>query len=199
MSTAAISESPASATLLVVRPVAFTGGVTETPSPDNVVRMFGRGTQTGTPRRSKGAPGSTPGRTAGTVQSLDPESAARAVVGNMSCKVAQSALEIISGARSVQQLARWLDARCMSALTTRARLYAQACRAEDRHRSPEGQSDTVLLLHRQPRVHSVHCFAVSPGVFETAVVVADKTRFRAIAMRLELSKGMWKVTALRIG
>lgn len=218
MSTAAISETTAPTTLLAVKAVAATQGITA--APDNLVKLFPQGTRgdqlrtnardTATPRKRTGNSAGTPGKAGrpgktgtadntGTVASLDPEAAERAVVSNMSCKVAQSALEIINGVRSVQQLARWLDVRCLSALTTRARLYAQACREQDRHRSREGHPDNVRLLHRQPRVHSVHCFAVEPGIFETAVVVADRTRFRAIAMRLELSKGMWKVTALRIG
>lgn len=229
MSTAAISETTAPATLLVVRSVP-TPGRQPGPASDNVVNLFGQSPQPRKPKRvtrgtsmaarrlmtgatvTAGARG-TSGASAthpqlsnvsgafnalGTVHSLDPEQAERAVVSNMSCKVAQSALEILNGVRSVQQLARWLDARCLSALTTRARLHARACRAQAR-RSSEGQIENVHLLHRQPRVHSVHCFAVTPGVFETAVIVADKTRFRAIAMRLELTKGMWKVTALRIG
>lgn len=206
MNTAAISETTAPTNLLAVKAVASTTGVAATP--DNLVKLFPQGTRdpaaagkrANSERSTADKTGAT--RTAGnaaTVASLDPEAAARSVVSNMSCKVAQSALEIINGVRSVQQLARWLDVRCLSSLTTRARLYAQACREQDRHRSREGNQDNVYLLHRQPRVHSVHCFAVEPGIFETAVVVADSTRFRAIAMRLELSKGMWKVTALRIG
>lgn len=223
MSTAAISETTAPATLLVVRSVP-TPGRQSGPAADNVVNLFGQGPQPRKPKRvtrgtsmaarslmtsaraTAGASATRPQLsnvsgaygTLGTVHSLDPEQAERAVVSNMSCKVAQSALEILNGVRSVQQLARWLDARCLSALTTRARLHARACRAQAR-RSSEGQIENVHLLHRQPRVHSVHCFAVTPGVFETAVIVADRTRFRAIAMRLELTKGMWKVTALRIG
>lgn len=207
MNTAAISETTAPTNLLAVKAVASTNGVAA--APDNLVKLFPQGTRdpgaagkTGTARTTGKARTAGATRTAGktaTVASLDPEAAARSVVSNMSCKVAQSALEIINGVRSVQQLARWLDVRCLSSLTTRARLYAQACREQDRHRSREGNQDNVYLLHRQPRVHSVHCFAVEPGIFETAVVVADSTRFRAIAMRLELSKGMWKVTALRIG
>ncbi|WP_104109318.1 Rv3235 family protein [Arthrobacter sp. N199823] len=230
MSTAAISETAAPATLLVVRNVPAPARASG-PPPDSVVNLFDRGPQPRKPRRitrgtsmaarslmagstatagARGTPSTSATRpqarntagasgTLGTVHSLDPEQAERAVVSNMSCKVAQSALEILNGVRSVQQLARWLDARCLSALTTRARLHARACRAQARRRSSEGQIENVHLLYRQPRVHSVHCFAVTPGVFETAVIVADKTRFRAIAMRLELSKGMWKVTALRIG
>lgn len=133
------------------------------------------------------------------VEALDPESAERAVVGAMSCKVAQAAVEVLSGVRSVQQLARWLDARCLSALTTRARLHAEAYKAQSRRPSQAPDASKVLTLRHQPIVHSVHCSAVSPGIFETSVVLADKTRFRAIAMRFELNAGLWKVTALQIG
>nr|WP_282099517.1 Rv3235 family protein [Arthrobacter sp. E3] len=133
------------------------------------------------------------------VEPLDPEAAERAVVEAMSRKVAQAAVEVLSGVRSVQQLARWLDARCLSALTTRARLHAEAYRAQSRRQSQAPGSANVHTLRHQPIVHSVHCSAVAPGIFETSVVVADKTRFRAIAMRFELNQGLWKVTALQIG
>ncbi|SED86236.1 hypothetical protein SAMN04489740_0151 [Arthrobacter alpinus] len=137
-------------------------------------------------------------QTPGGVPYLHPEAAEREVVAAMSSKIAQAALEVLSGVRSVQQLSRWLDSVCMSALTTRARLHADACKAEKRRHSPETNGN-LRTLHHQPVVHSVHCSAVAPGIFETSVVIADKTRFRAIAMRFELNKGLWKVTALQIG
>lgn len=205
MSTAAISESPAPANFLLVRPLTGPAPVPAPTPASNVVPLFGRNT-TNRLSQTAGQPASpiTPKagalpRRESNVQSLDPESAERAVVSNMSCKVAQSALEILHGVRSVQQLARWLDARCLSALTTRARLYAQACRDQERRSSNDGYPDNVQMLHRQPRVQSVHCYVVCPGICETTVIVADRTRYRAIAMRLELAKGLWKVTALRIG
>ena len=133
------------------------------------------------------------------VGALDPEAAERAVVGAMSYKVAQASVEVLSGVRSVQQLARWLDAGCLSALTTRARLHAEAYKTQSRRPSQAPGDTTVRTLRHQPIVHSVHCSAVSPGIFETSVVIADKTRFRAIAMRFELNRGLWKVTALQIG
>ncbi|MFB9163356.1 Rv3235 family protein [Arthrobacter psychrochitiniphilus] len=220
MSTAAISETPAPATFLLVRPLPSSSTPAPSPTPqenqENIVELFAGTPQTRPSRNTAStadeasAPAEetstkigTVGLNAagvGTVQTLDPESAERAVVGNMSCKVAQSALEILHGVRSVQQLARWLDARCLSALSTRARLYAEAYREQERRSSNDGgYPDNVQMLHRQPHVQSVHCHVVGPGIFETAVVVADRTRFRAIAMRLELSHGLWKVTALRIG
>ena len=183
------STSPAARpALLVVRPV---------PAPDggqggaNVVKLPPRADRAA--RAEDGAP--SPG--GGTVQVLDPVAAERTVVCAMSCKVAQAALEVLSGVRSVQQLSRWLSTMCMDSLTTRARLHAEAARLQlRRHSSDDGN---VHTLYHQPQVRSVHCSAVLPGIYETSVVVADASRFRAIAMRFEQSQGLWKVTALQIG
>lgn len=204
MSTAASTESGAT-TLLVVKPVITTDSET---GPDAIlVKLTPRadpvpgspmaplkGSRAGTgkavrPRRSKS--------TAEVVE-LDPRNAEQEVVGMLSAKVAQAVIEVISGIRSVQQLARWLDTMCLSALTTRARLHAEACKAQARRQSKDGGGN-VRALHHQPIVHSVHCSNVSPGTYETVVVMADKTRFRAVAMRFERERGLWKVTALNIG
>lgn len=133
------------------------------------------------------------------VVALDAQTTEQEIVGLLSSKVAQAALEVISGIRPVQQLARWLDTRSLSALTTRARLHSEACKAHKRRQSHDGAAENVHTLHHQPIVHSVHCSNVSPGVYESAVVMADKTRFRAVAMRFERERGLWKVTALTMG
>ncbi|MBP2413714.1 hypothetical protein JOF48_002513 [Arthrobacter stackebrandtii] len=201
MSTPATSDGTAP-TLLVVRPVtppdfgeAAGGNVVRLRPPGLHVRQTGVGRaeeENAAQPRNRARK-----RAAGKVSSLDPSSADREVVEMMASKVAQAVLEALSGARSVQQLARWLDGRCIAALTTRARLYAEACKAELRHRSSE--TGTVVTLHHQPRVHSIHCCAVAPGIYEASVVMADANRFRALAMRLELHTGLWKVTALNVG
>ncbi|MFQ4147177.1 Rv3235 family protein [Arthrobacter sp. LAPM80] len=190
MSTVATSEETRPA-LLVARPVPQPA--THPDGGGGIVVKMPRREEPPDPGKDRRAPIPAP------VGSLDPEGAERAVVGAMSAKIAQAALEVLSGVRSVQQLGRWLDTRCLSALTTRARLHAQAYRAQVRRHSDEAVGGNVQTLHHQPIVHSVHCSPVSPGVFETSVVIADKTRFRAIAMRFELHGGLWKVTALQIG
>ena len=201
MSTPATSEGTAP-TLLVVKPVtppdfgeAAGSNVVRLRPPGLHVRQTGAGRadeQDAAPSRTR-----TGKRPAGKVSALDPSAADREVVEMMASKVARAVLEALCGARSVQQLARWLDGRCLAALTTRARLYAEACRAELRHSSPE--TGNVVTLHHQPRVHSIHCCAVAPGIYEASVVMADANRFRALAMRLELHTGLWKVTALNVG
>lgn len=197
MSTAATSAETGAPTLLVVRPA-----ITSDPdtSDGNVLVKLA-------PRRPQAPAGTAPGRTARPVRrkprdpvvALDPQTPEQQVVGMLSSKVALAVLEVISGVRSVQQLARWLDAMCLSALTTRARLHAEACKARARRQSRDGGAENVHTLHHQPIVHSVHCSNISPGIYETSVVMADKTRFRAVAMRFELERGLWKVTALNIG
>ncbi len=203
MSSAASTES-AAPTLLVVKPVIATD--TEPGVANVLVKLArrreqavsappGRGTVSqagspGMPRRRSPAAG---------VVALDPLAAEHEVVGLLSSKVAQAVLEVLSGIRSVQQLARWLDTRCLSALTTRARLHAEACKAHARRQSHDGSPENVRTLHHQPIVRSVHCSNISPGVYENVVIMADKTRFRAVAMRFERERGLWKVTALNIG
>lgn len=130
---------------------------------------------------------------------IDPERASRALVVEMTRTISIAALEVMNGSRSIQQLARWLDIKCFSALTTRARLHAEACALQERRASPDTQRTNVVALHRKPVIHSIHSFPVSPGIYETNVVVADGARFRAMALRMEESRGIWKVTALRIG
>ena len=105
-------------------------------------------------------------------------------------RIAQAVVEVLAGTRPVQQLSRSLDPRSLASLQHRAVLTrAHAVRsgvANFRH-------------HRNPQVRSVHACAVSESVYEAALVVHEELRSRAVAMRLELSNGAWKVTALQIG
>lgn len=199
MSTAATSEGGPS-TLLVIKPVTIPdidsfaeGNLVRLPqAAERVQHLRGAGPA----RQVKAGSGR---RTASKVAALDPGAVDQEIVELMSSKVAQAVLEVITGARSVQQLVRWLDTRCLNALTTRARLHAAAYKAASRRQSHEGDADNVSTLHHQPMVHSVHCSNVAPGIYETSVVMADATRFRAVAMRFEVNRGLWKVTALNIG
>ncbi|PYI69265.1 hypothetical protein CVV68_02330 [Arthrobacter livingstonensis] len=198
MNTMAVGETGASITRLVARPAPTGPSSAGDDGPDGaVVKMTRRPGYAPAPGREAALHAGNPVLGGPTV--LDPSAPERALVAEMSRKIAQAALEVLSGARSVQQLSRWLDTRCFSALTTRARLHATACQAERRHLSQTGGGANVVLLRHQPIVHSTHCSAVRPGIYETSVVIADKSRFRAIAMRFEETRGTWKVTALQIG
>ncbi len=48
-------------------------------------------------------------------------------------------------------------------------------------------------------VRSARLCRVSDSAFEAALVVLDRTRARAVALRIERQRGDWKVTALEIG
>ncbi|MFF1828618.1 Rv3235 family protein [Paenarthrobacter sp. NPDC058040] len=103
--------------------------------------------------------------------------------------IAQAAVEVIAGTRPVQQLARFLEADCYVALQHRAGLTRDFV---VRSRAPQ-------RIHLSPMVRSVRVCRISDEVHEASVVVAEDLRCRAIAMRLELCDGAWRVTALEIG
>jgi hypothetical protein len=112
------------------------------------------------------------------------------LVRNMAAKIGQAAIEVLAGTRPIQQLARWLDPHSYDALTVRAALTRAA---------QEAGHGNVRQLHRNPVVRSVHCSTVAPGIYESSLVVSEQVRQRALAMRLEQTHGVWKVTALEIG
>ncbi|MBP2437604.1 Rv3235 family protein [Microbacterium amylolyticum] len=101
--------------------------------------------------------------------------------------LAGGVLEVIAGARDVDQLARWLDVAPYHALVTRAGLAARA-------RSAEGRPA------KQPvyRVASVHRSQPADGVVEATVIVEMPARTRAIAIRLEGYDARWRATSLAV-
>jgi Family of unknown function (DUF6459) len=102
----------------------------------------------------------------------------------------QAAVEVLAGTRPINQLARRLDQRCLASLQHRAALT---------RRMVPGSSPEARRLHRNPVVRSVRACEVTPGIFEASAVVADELRVRAVAVRLERSNQVWRVTALEIG
>ncbi len=102
----------------------------------------------------------------------------------ISRSVTMGALEVLSGVRPLQQLARWMDFEEFERLQLRTNLVRG-----------RGQG----RLHRNVRILRVRVCPVCPGVYEVAVAAAETDRVRAVALRLELRRGLWKVTALEIG
>ncbi|MCU1511660.1 MAG: hypothetical protein JWO34_1500 [Arthrobacter sp.] len=102
----------------------------------------------------------------------------------------QAAIEVLAGTRPAQQLARRLDERCLAALQHRAALT---------RRVASGNSPTAGRLHRNPTVRSVRACKVSEDVYEASAVVVDELRVRAVALRLERTPLLWRVTVLEIG
>jgi hypothetical protein len=102
----------------------------------------------------------------------------------------QAAIEVLAGTRPIHQLARRLDQRCLASLQHRAALT---------RRLATGSSPTAGRLHRNPAVRSVRACEVAAGIYEASAVVVDELRVRAVAVRLERSNQVWRVTALEIG
>lgn len=102
----------------------------------------------------------------------------------------QAAIEVLAGTRPVQQLSRRLDQRCLASLQHRAALT---------RRLAAGTSPTAGRLHRNPGVRSVRACEVAAGIYEASAVVVDELRVRAVAVRLERSNQVWRITALEIG
>lgn len=102
----------------------------------------------------------------------------------------QAAIEVLAGTRPIHQLARRLDQRCLTVLQHRAVLTRRVAA-----RAPRKMG----LLHRNASVRSVHACRVTADIYETSAVVVDELRVRAVAVRLERSKSVWRVTALEIG
>lgn len=115
-------------------------------------------------------------------------------IAGIARSVAQGALEVLGGARPLQQLARWLDPESYERLHLRANLVRCITTAPTRRRGGEAVS-----THRQVIIRSARTCQVSATVFEASVVAFDQRRVRAVALRIEQRRGMWRVTALEIG
>lgn len=102
----------------------------------------------------------------------------------------QAAVEVLAGTRPIQQLSRRLDQHCLASLQHRAALT---------RRLAAGSSPTAGRLHRNPAVRSVRACEVADGIYEASAVVVDELRVRAVAVRLERSNQVWRITALEIG
>jgi hypothetical protein len=103
----------------------------------------------------------------------------------------QAAMEVLAGIRPIHQLARRLDPRCLAALQHRACLI--------RRELTRTGNPALARLHRNSTVRSVRVCEVAEGIYEASAVVVDDVRARAVAIRVERSKQVWRVTELVIG
>lgn len=99
------------------------------------------------------------------------------------CSITQAAVESLRGVRPVSQLVQWLAPEVYEALLTRSRLTLAA-----------GPRSTRPARIRRARVHRVSDRAV-----EATVVIEDRDRVRAAALRLEHHRGAWRVVAFVLG
>ncbi|WP_255771020.1 Rv3235 family protein [Pseudarthrobacter sulfonivorans] len=129
-------------------------------------------------------PAGTPGRQ---LKAADHEAEVLAIARS----TVQAAMEVLAGIRPIHQLARRLDPRCLTALQHRAALI--------RRELARSTSPTLARLHKNSVVRSVRACEVAPGIYEASAVVVDDVRARAVAVRLERSKQVWRVTELVVG
>lgn len=94
--------------------------------------------------------------------------------------VVMAAIEALTSARPLVQLARWVSPDVYEALARAARPGPAT-----------GRRGVVLRTVRLCRI--------SPTVAEGTAVVHDGSRVRAAAVRLEVHRGTWRATVLQIG
>jgi hypothetical protein len=98
-------------------------------------------------------------------------------------RLAQVIAEVLAGARPAAQLGT------VAAPDVVSMLARNSGRLGARREGPP---------HR-PIVDSVHVHEPSDGVAEACAVVRVGSRYRAIALRLEVADGRWQCTALHVG
>ncbi len=96
-------------------------------------------------------------------------------------------VEVLTGGREVDSIARWITEDVQRHLLQRAAVAARA-------RSVGRRSRARPLL----QVGSVRVCEPAPGVAEAAVVVHTRSHARAVALRLELRQGRWRATAIGV-
>ncbi|GAB3530331.1 Rv3235 family protein [Arthrobacter monumenti] len=112
----------------------------------------------------------------------------------ISKSVGQAAVEVLAGTRPVSQLSRWLDPQSYERLQLRSALVR-----EQRESRNARSSAGAKRLHRNPQVRSARLCRLTSGIYEASLVVVEQSRARAVALRLEYRKEVWKITALEIG
>ncbi len=138
-------------------------------------------------RRPAPAPGAQPPGVKPALQPVNEAAEVRAITRG----TIQAAMEVLAGIRPVHQLARRLDPRCLASLQHRAALI--------RREITRTGNPALARLHRNSTVRSVRLCEVADGIYEASAVVVDDVRARAVAVRLERSKQVWRIVELVIG
>ncbi len=101
-------------------------------------------------------------------------------------RLAQAAVEVLSGARPVTQLRRWTSDDVYEQL--RRGVRRRSARVAEPSRRPD----------RPPRVvvRAVRVCEVADGTVEACAVVDDGRRARALVLRIEGADGRWRCTRL---
>ncbi|WP_224763421.1 Rv3235 family protein [Salinibacterium sp. ZJ70] len=96
-------------------------------------------------------------------------------------------IEILAGARDLEQIARWVDDSVYKTLLTRV-MFATRARQTTGRPATRPVFSIGSLVVCEPR----------DGVVEAVVVVVGRARARAVAIRLEGLDRRWRATALHV-
>lgn len=101
--------------------------------------------------------------------------------------LARCVVEVLAGARELEQISRWVSDDVYRHLLKRVVLSARARQA--RGESPTRPNFRIGATHRcEPR----------DGVVEAAIIVHGRARSRAVALRLEGLDNRWRATAIHV-
>ncbi len=96
-------------------------------------------------------------------------------------------IEILAGARELEQIGRWVDEDVYRHLLKRVVLASRA-------RSVKGQAVARPVF----AIGTTHLCSPRDGVIEAAVTVRGRTRSRVVALRLEGLDSRWRATAIHV-
>ncbi|HEY9499415.1 MAG TPA: Rv3235 family protein, partial [Terrimesophilobacter sp.] len=96
-------------------------------------------------------------------------------------------IEILAGARDLEQISRWVTDDVYRHLLKRVVLSARARQAKGR-----------VPVRPAFTIGSTSIFEPRDGVIEAVVVVRGKARVRAVALRLEGLDSRWRATAINV-
>ncbi|TFD75883.1 3-hydroxyacyl-CoA dehydrogenase [Cryobacterium psychrophilum] len=96
-------------------------------------------------------------------------------------------MEVLAGARELDQLARWVSDDVYKHLLRRVVLSARA-------RAVTGR------IPQRPTISigRVHIYEPRPGVIEAVVMVHGKARVQCVALRLETVGTRWRASAINV-
>lgn len=96
-------------------------------------------------------------------------------------------IEILAGAREIEQIARWVTEDVYQHLLKRVMIA-------DRGRRARGATATRPAF----TLGNVHLSEPRDGVIESVAIVQTRARVRAVAIRLEGTDGRWRATVISV-
>ncbi|MFT2689631.1 Rv3235 family protein [Clavibacter zhangzhiyongii] len=125
--------------------------------------------------------------TSTTSSGASPAAARTSPSGPLLENLTRCVIEILAGARELDQIARWVSDDVYRHLLKRVVLSARA-------RRTKGQSVTRPVFS----IGTVTSFSPRDGVIEAVIVVHGRARARAVAIRLEGLDRRWRATAINV-